>query len=449
MTYSDGTPVYKFLRAKDRKKDCKITWPLVPEEDATPSAMRGEWKVIQDASVEQILENGGAFISAPAGAGKTYLLSQLEVAYKARGFRVIKFSFHHVAADAMGAEETVTRFLHKYARGLGSPAKTVLFWDESSQCPSGLWPLLVNFAYLLGVQFIAAGDFGQQLPISDVWGAKNFLKLEWGDCLWTLSKGLRVELTGCRRCEQEHFDYYCGFRGLNSWDEYPGGQSAAVTELTQKHPWDGQLPDVIFCMSHPKRYWLASWLNRKQRDKAVAEGIPVTLVTTEEPLMHSSMKPHSEIFLWQGAQLMAHTRNARFRNDCPNAVVEVTPIEVVARRAVRPTEGQEGPTPKLLRLSHHDCLQHLRLSCVRVARSVQGMNMKGLKLLLLDAHNQHMEPRTLYVDISRVSSGKLLYVATRAQQTEFMRVAAPQLGLTSQVFRSWKELARRHHSQKD
>ena len=58
MTYSDGTPVYKFLRARERKKDCKVTWPLVPEEDATPVALRGAWKVIQDASVEEIWNNG-------------------------------------------------------------------------------------------------------------------------------------------------------------------------------------------------------------------------------------------------------------------------------------------------------------------------------------------------------------------------------------------------------
>ena len=148
--------------------------------------------------------------------------------------------------------------------------------------------------------------------------------------------------------------------------------------------------------------------------------------------------------------LTAHARNARLQNGCDYTVVEATSTEVVARKAVeaKPTEVA-AQSPKLLRLSHHDCLQHLRLSCARVAASVQGITLRDQKLLVLDAHSPHMDGRKLYVAISRVSSGKLLFAASRAQQTEFMGIAAPKLVLTSQVFRSWKELARRRHSQKD
>ena len=103
---------------------------------------------------------------------------------------------------------------------------------------------------------------------------------------------------------------------------------------------------MIITMSHLKRYWLASWLNRQQRDKAVAAGIPVARVATKEPLARSNAKPHSEIFLWPGVELTACTRNERFRNTCSYKVVEVTTTEVAAQGPglLYPTDAADYPT---------------------------------------------------------------------------------------------------------
>ena len=116
-----------------------------------------------------------------------------------------------------------------------------------------------------GVRFVVAGDFGQNLPIDEKWGSDAFLALERCPAMRHICKGLRVELTQCRRSDAAHFNFYVQFRGLNEFQGGRVGHVAVVGEMVRKYPWRGEPIDVCVCFQHKTRLAMAQHLNEQQK----------------------------------------------------------------------------------------------------------------------------------------------------------------------------------------
>ena len=415
IMYPDGTPVFKFL-PKGRVRDSQPDWLITPKtQPRQRDFSQREWQSVvePDSPADVIIANGGGAIFGPAGTGKSYALKDLIAKIKARDEVAHVLAFTHSAAAILDGV-TALRFLHEHPSGLAAPQKTWVIIDEISLCPLEIFVRLLEF-HFFGVRFVVAGDFGQNLPIDEKWGDDAFLALERCPAMHQICKGLRVELTQCRRSDAAHFNFYVQFRGLS---EYPGGRSgheAIVEEMIRKYPWRREPIDICVCFQHKTRLAMARYLNEQQKERAEADGKVAVLVTTDRPLRDSPNHPHESMWIWPGQKLLGCARSSRpVKNQCEYIVVRADSDHVVVQ-----LEGDEDE--KEIRLDHHQCIQSMRLACARTAASVQGLTMRGQRLLVLSAGHEYMTPRCLYVVISRVTEAQYLHVASAEQQRELRR----------------------------
>lgn len=344
-------------------------------------------------------------------SGESYLIISENEGHakgKVNGKVAYPIAFTHSAAGILDGE-TVHRFLHEHPVSLPFPHVCWIIIDEISLCPLELFTRLVEFNYFLGVKFVVAGDFGQNLPIGEKWGLAAFLDLERCPAMHHICKGLRIDLTQCRRSDVQHFNYYTQFRGLNT---YPNGQEAAFQDLLEKYPWRNEPIDICTCVSHATRLVMARLLNEQQSLRAAAEGKTVVRVSTDKPLHKAPWPVHEYMLLWEGIELLGSSRNPRpVRNQCEYTVVRVDQERVVVQFKKEPE----------IEMDHHTCMQRLRLACARTAASVQGLTIEGKRLLILDASDRRMDPRALYVVASRVRDGGYMHAASRKQQRQLLR----------------------------
>lgn len=421
VTYKNGAPVYKFLDpkapdAKKRTKDWHPSWPIEapePRHQLPELTATYQWRVVAEPSVAQavalFLEHKGMMLQGPAGTGKTHLARGVIRELRAMGLHVITLAYTHSASHVVGGTEgeTVTHFLKSHQRYIANGAQTVIVLDECTLVPLRNYPLIANFQKFLGVRVLLIGDYGQMLPISEMYGTECFLRSERCRAMYDLCGGLRVELTECRRSDRAHFDFCGRFRGQ---DRRPTPRE--LDELVARYPWDERTVDVCITLSHAHREQMARSLNLQQRDRARAEGRETVLLRSAGKFKEGSpIKPHPEMWAWVTMPVSGCTRDSYkspVRNSCQYVVTAISPEEVSVRM-----EHDEKAEP--IALSHHDALQYLRLGCARTAASVQGLTLRNQRLLLCDVFNPHMCGRKLYVAMTRVSDGSLLHVASRAQ----------------------------------
>ena len=432
VLYKDGAPVYRFVPYnKDRMELTK--WLNHPQREKVkyPDVdVRFEWEVLRNPARQQMKEafvrHQGGLLVGVAGTGKSTSLKDLIGQLEQDGMKCIKIAYTHDASQEVGGQAgaTVLRFLKDNPLYLRDAANTWIIIDEAPTCPLKLYPLLHNFKLFLGARVICCGDWGQNRPISEMWGEENYVRAEGCHSMWHLCGGLRVELTECRRADQAHFDVYCRFQSLKSWAEWPGGHEAACDFLEATYPWAQQLPDVAITNSHESREYMAMLLNHHHRLRAEARGLETQLVRCKDAPHLGTMKPHDYFYAWPGLQTVGSTRtsnNSPIKNSCRYVVTRVNGAEV-AVKAEAITDADEAGE---IKLTHPQAAQHLRLACARTAASVQGLTLRDQRLLLLDARSPYTDHRRLYVCMSRVTRGDYLHVATAEQQAILFGKAAP------------------------
>ena len=157
---------------------------------------------------------------------------------------------------------------------------------------------------------------------------------------------------------------------------------------------------------------MARHLNEQQKARAEAEGKVAVRVATTRPLRDSPNHPHEYMWVWPGQKLLGCARSSRpVKNQCEYTVSWVDDEHVAVKL------GYEAATV----LDHHQCIQYMRLACARTAASVQGLTLRGQRLLVLSAAHEYMTPRCLYVVASRVTEAQYLHVAS-ARQLQELRI---------------------------
>lgn len=419
--YINGESVYKPAEKWSEKKFMKPTWPLAPGPSPEIEQPR-QWTVVQDPSVDEffklIWRCKGAFLTGPAGTGKSYMLTGPGACIErlqAKGCKVITIAWTHFAAMVIGGAkgQTLTHFLLAYQKGLPDAANTWIVLDEVSQPPLKVFPLLAAFQFVGLGGCICVGDFQQMLPIAEAWGDEAFLRLEWCQGFCELVGGLRVELTQCRRSDRAHFDYYCGARSVKP----------SLTDLLAHFPWDpARHPiDVCICLKHSTREFFARVLNKDHAAKA--SGVVKVCPDPEQALAQgSSMACHASFLCWPGQLLIGCRRRQAVKageivNGLVYRVVSVSSTHVSVR-----VDLDDADLPET-RLTHHAAIQYLRLHCARTYASCQGATFKG-RVLLLDVNHPYVDCRALYVGISRVTSGAWLHVPTSKQIKQLQQTQA-------------------------
>jgi len=88
------------------------------------------------------------------------------------------------------------------------------------------------------------------------------------------------------------------------------------------------------------------------------------------------------------------------------------PRETLDEKAVAKADKQEGAVT----LSHKEASLALRLTYALCYASVQGLTISNKKVLMLDLDHANFDMRTLIVGVSRLTSGKDLFIATEEQE---------------------------------
>ena len=128
-----------------------------------PLHQTAPWTHTQELSAQEILDNGGALVTGPAGTGKSYLLHKL----KELEPDAVVCAYTHAAARLIGGH-TVAHVL----MSLNTWDKWI-FVDEVSLLPLDALGNLARLT-LTGAKFVLFGDYdGQFESISDRWAVSS------------------------------------------------------------------------------------------------------------------------------------------------------------------------------------------------------------------------------------------------------------------------------------
>lgn len=164
---------------------------------------------VEQKAVEIVNTNQSVHIDGQAGTGKTYLANKVIDEIKRQNKKYIAFSPTNKGARLIGGK-TIHSVYYKYSHNKKSLFKILkeidyIFIDEVSMMIEKFYQLFMMckraFTHL---KFIIVGDFAQLAPVKDTWTGdyKN------SPAMWSLCSGNRIQLTKCRRADQETFHMY-------------------------------------------------------------------------------------------------------------------------------------------------------------------------------------------------------------------------------------------------
>ena len=168
-----------------------------------------EWKIIEDTGtndfdpiVKDILDHKrSVHIDGRAGTGKSTLINKLQDEMKERGIKFVSLAPTNKACRITNA---IT--IHRFVRTTNQQTiKGIeyLFVDEISMVPEMFYKFFIVLQrFNPKLKFIIGGDFAQLLPVKDRVDCdyKNSCALN------ELCKGLRVQLSKCRRSDDKLFN---------------------------------------------------------------------------------------------------------------------------------------------------------------------------------------------------------------------------------------------------
>lgn len=130
------------------------------------------------------------------------------------------------------------------------------------------------------------------------------------------------------------------------------------------------------------------------------------------------MEPHLEGFkAWEGQIFLGCRRKSAniWKDIVNNCMYKVVAVDSAHLTVQLMAEGEAEENQPKIKLTHHDAVQYLRLSCARVYASVQGLTLRDQHLLLLNLHSPYMTARALYVGLSRATAGANVHIPSENQ----------------------------------
>ena len=210
--WSEGVVKYQTEEAKELKFEKLPRMKRIHTLDITLFEINWNIEYDYEVSPEQkaleIIEgNKSGHIDGPAGTGKTYLTNKIIDCLKAKDVKYLAFSPTNKGARLINGQ-TIHSMYYKFQHNKSALFKALeniqyIFIDEISMMTENFYEL---FNYIRRsfqkMKFIISGDFGQLPPVKDTWTGdyKN------SPALWLLCGGNRIQLTKCRRSDDELFE---------------------------------------------------------------------------------------------------------------------------------------------------------------------------------------------------------------------------------------------------
>lgn len=185
--------------------------------------------------------------------------------------------------------------------------------------------------------------------------------------------------------------------------------------LAQRYPWDPAKHhiDVCICLKHSTREKVGTLLNEEQAARAM--GVVRVKPSPGLPLLEgTTMEPHSSFLGWPGMKMVGCKRSHNNKVAITNGIT----YEIVSLDSTHVTVQAEGGGE--VKLTQHEAIQYLRLYCARTYASCQGATFQG-RVLLLDSDHRFVDNRSLYVGLSRVTTGDKLHIPTLEQLREWRK----------------------------
>ena len=373
-------PVYKM-------KECRMDkMPLnaqLFEHKEVPLYDTAPWTHAEELGAEEIIANGGALVTGPAGTGKSYMLHKLKKLVP----DAVVCAYTHAAARLVGGS-TVAHVL----MSLNTWDKWI-FVDEVSLLPLDALGNLARLK-LCGAKFVLFGDYeGQFESVSDRWTVSS-KRVQQSQLLRDMVQSLWIRLTTYRRGDDEFlFDFYHGLYNSNE------SLKSMVARARKSFPSCSD-PDIVLCISHNKRI-----LINKRLNEAKAPEYRV-FVGADEEIQGTTCQPQ-DMLIWPKMELIGCPRGRGKKYDVVQGVVyTLLLIDRFCVLRMRPEYGDEeievplDEIPYLLRLTHAMCYY-----------TVQGRTLKDKKILLVDTEHPNFSHRALIVGLSRATHGQVVHIS--------------------------------------
>ena len=345
-----------------------------------------------------IAQNGGAFVDAGPGCGKTRaLLPRIEKALLARNPETVirKVAPTYVAAKQMNGGITCQAAVHRNVHNRFE--NQVMIVDEVSMIGKQLMERMARW-HIMGLQFICMGDFSQLLAVGE--DPEKRWRMETSRTLMGLRNNLRVLLTKNRRAaaDPEHFSRIMMLRpwvdeDLTYW----------LHHFTTRYRWEGpdkQPISYYVCISHRNRMRINKWQNDLEKDRHERK----LFIQSPGFLKGCSSQPQ-DMWVWPGLQLIGGGR--RSQKILNGVLYIVHSFDETLRLTTHPDFGDET-----VEVSMEEAAENLRLCYAAVYHSCQGRTLNKEHVMLMDTQNPYFSGRHLYVGASRVTSGEYLHIAS-------------------------------------
>ena len=354
-------------------------YPKLLEWDTQTESKRGPDDFLQRILDHVSADKSFTCIGCP-GTGKTWILAKVKEHLEALGKKVACIAPTHAGARLLPEGDTIHHFVGKFAM-LGAFQGWLLL-DEISM---GCLPLFAALDQLRlgGTKIATFGDF-QQLPPhpeSNSWRGEHIcaeafqesrLYKTWSDCT-------RFELTRCRRSDREHFDFYTTLP-----DNLPKAIQKAKKQYTK--PENVTHADLHICISH--------WRRRKismAKQVEAAEGKACVNIPDGED-------PGYPCFV--GTRVVGNSTNNKFVNGGRYVVTAMSEEKILLQDESNGVSFETTPEA---------VSKYAILAWALTYQKVQGTTEKGI-VFLHDLGSRHLKRCHLYVGLSRVTSGKHVFI---------------------------------------
>lgn len=243
---------------------------------------------IEQKAAEIVNSNKSIHIDGRAGTGKTYLANKVIDEIKKQNKTFVAFSPTNKGARLIGGK-TIHSVYYKYSHNKKSlfsklAAIDYIFIDEVSMMIEKFYQLFMMCKRAFShIKFIIVGDFAQLAPVKDIWSGdyKN------SPAMWSLCDGRRIQLTKCRRADQDTFNLCNNLNKINVENFEPKIETycnLAYTHQTRIKVNYECMERYIKTKKCPYSFIPKDSKNPKSQNVKLAAGMPVICHTTNKKI---------------------------------------------------------------------------------------------------------------------------------------------------------------------
>ena len=241
----------------------------------------------EDKAAEIINSNQSIHIDGRAGTGKTYLTNKVIDRLKEKEIKYLAFSPTNKGARLINGK-TIHSMYYKFQHNKNMLLHSLenieyIFIDEVSMMTENFYQL---FNYIKRtfqkMKFIISGDFGQLPPVKDSWNGDY----ENSIAMWLLCGGNRVQLTKCRRSDDELFEL-CKSSNINAHQFKPTEKTYLNIAYTHKTRIRVNNECMERYLTETKKTFITIPMNDndiKTQDIKLCAGMPVIAHITDKKL---------------------------------------------------------------------------------------------------------------------------------------------------------------------